>query len=56
MKTQLWLTETERDLVETALKAFLEQADAELVGPANKRCRGYVARRIAAMLARVEKK
>lgn len=56
MKTQLWLTEQERDLVETALKAFLEQADAELVGPANKRCRGFVSRRIAAMLARVEKK
>lgn len=56
MKTQLWLTEQERDLIETALKTLIEQADAEVVGPANKRCRGYVSRRIAALLARVEKK
>lgn len=56
MKTQLWLTEHERDLVETALKSLLEQADAEAVGMANKRCRGYVSRRIAALLVRLEKK
>ena len=56
MKTQLWLTEPERDLVETALKSWLEEADRESVGMANKRCRGYVSRRIAALLVRVEKK
>lgn len=54
-KKQLWLTEPERDLVETALKMLMEAADAEVVGPAGKKVRGLISRRINEMLAKVAK-